>query len=489
MSWLTKVTGQDGKDDPGDGKKGTSIGPIKVGTMDVLSNLKTVLNPIVKTSAALDPTGILGGPGIQGGGQKFIGSAASPPGQIVNDYKNDSTFAGQLARKGVDVATLGAAAPGDKDIQAAAQKTSQGYAKSVTDKTTAAYRHLEDTAPGVWKHIQDLATLAGKSVQDYLKGGFAGGGGGLPGGGIAGTGISAIGDAPGKALTVQGAPKSYQSAHIAGTQDPRVAMLQGMDNNAMQGYQNTLAQQLAQRASGQGPSMANMQGQQALAQSQANMYSQIASQRNAVNNPFAARSAMQAQSQQAAQINRDTMQGRLGEQQSAQAALGNLSTAARGQDIQVAQDNATFQAQANLAEYQGELQRAVAQGQLDQQTASSMFEQANVNARANLQAGVDFQKIKENYMALGLDAQKAAALAALQAQKNAMEANAQADARAGGMFNATGQLVNGVMGMFTGSGTPAQPTQPTQPTSDNVATNALAQPAPSSYGTKYGSYA
>ncbi len=216
--------------------------------------------------------------------------------------------------------------------------------------------------------------------------------------------------------TVQG-PTSFKGATIANVAGPQAATLQGMDNNQWAGYQQSLAAQLAARASGQGPSLAQLQGNQALAQNQAMAASQLASTRGAANNPFAARGAALAASQNAATIQQNIAQNRLAEQQSAQGLLGTLSTSARGQDIQIANANAGFQQDAALTKYRGDLQKAVAQGQIDQQTAQTMFTEASTNARTNAQLAQQYQDLKAKYIGMGLDADKANQMATLEIAK------------------------------------------------------------------------
>lgn len=338
---------------------------------------------------------------------------------MKEDYQTDD-LAHSGARKVADVMTLGGAAAYDPDVTNAAERLSKSYSKNVTDKTTATARNIDKG----WIKAKNalMGYINGNPSGSPVVSPFGAGAGGLNGTGI-------------YAPTVANVP-GYKAAQIGAVQGPQAAALAGMASNPYATYQANLASQLAQQASGNGPSLAQMQGNHALAQNQALAASQLASTRGAANNPFAARASMLAANQNAAGINQNIAMNRLQEQQMAQTGLANLAGGARGQDIQIANANAGFQQQANLAKYQGDLQKAVAQGQMDQQTANQMFAEANQNARANA-AG-------------GLDAQKAAAMAAIDSQKNGMLQQQAAASRAGGLASAAGGLFQGLLGMFTG---------------------------------------
>lgn len=214
---------------------------------------------------------------------------------------------------------------------------------------------------------------------------------------------------------VTGAPQSFQGAKIAApTMNLSGAQINTPGN--MADYQNQAAAALAARASGQGPSIADMQAQQARQQGQAQIMAQLASARGGAN-PLAARTAMNATTTQNAQINRDAMMAKIAEQQNAQSLLGQVAGQGRGQDIQQATSQAQLNQEADLTKYKGQLDQAVAQGQLDQRTAESMFTEANQNARVNAQMGQAFNESRAKYAAMGLDADKANQMAAMDIER------------------------------------------------------------------------
>lgn len=220
------------------------------------------------------------------------------------------------------------------------------------------------------------------------------------------------------AQSVQGAPVSFASAQIA----PMPTAYGGATINtpsgagSMSSFQAQLANQLALRASGQGPSVVDMQAAQARQQQQAAVMSQLASQRGQAN-PLAARTAMMANVQGGAQLTRDTMMNKINEQNQAQALLGQVSAQGRSQDIQQATSQAQMQQEAGLTAYKGQLDRAIAQGQLDQRTAESMFGEAQQNARLNAQMGQAFTDSKLKFAQMGMDVQHQNQMAALEVER------------------------------------------------------------------------
>lgn len=248
---------------------------------------------------------------------------------------------------------------------------------------------------------------------------------------------------------------------------------------SMTAYQNQLAHNLALRASGQGPSIVDQQAAQARQQNQAAIMAQLASARGGAN-PLTTRTAMQANVQGNAQLDRDTMMAKIQEQQQAQQLLGQVAGQGRANDIQLGTSQAGFNQQANitgyqtaadyaktqaqmnqdtaLAQYKGNLDRAVAQGGLDQRTAEMMYSQANENARLNAQMGQAFTDTRMRYIQMGLDVDKANQLAALQVNQQRMtgqlgqadiaaKANAANKGMLSGFFNAgAGVLGSGLLG-------------------------------------------
>lgn len=235
---------------------------------------------------------------------------------------------------------------------------------------------------------------------------------------------------------------------------------------SMTDYQNQVAAQLAARASGQGPSIADMQAAQARQQNQAAIMSQLASARGGAN-PLAARTAMMANVAGNAQIDRDSMMAKIQEQQQAQQLLGQVAGQGRASDIQLGTSQAglnqqaaiqqfTTQADYNktqgqmnqdtaLANYKGQLDTAIAQGSLDQRTAEMLFSQAQENARANAQLGQAFTDSKLKYIQMGLDVNKANQLAAIDIQKLAQSAQLGKAQIAQSASNANKQMFGGLM--------------------------------------------
>lgn len=130
---------------------------------------------------------------------------------------------------------------------------------------------------------------------------------------------------------------------------PLVGQLQGMANGdnidpAFRNYQLGLAQQLQQQASGQGPSIAQMQLQQATDRSLNQSLGAIRSATGA-NAGLSARTAALAGAQQLGSAANASGQLRLQEQQQAQQALGTLTSQGRAgdQDIRNGQLTATSQ--------------------------------------------------------------------------------------------------------------------------------------------------
>jgi len=117
------------------------------------------------------------------------------------------------------------------------------------------------------------------------------------------------------------------------------------------GDQLGLAQQLQAQSQGQGPSLANLQLQQALNQSQSQAMGMAASQRG-VNPAIAARNAQMSmgQNQQAAAM--QSAQTRMQEQMNAQGQLGNVLNQGRGGDISLASNQADLQAKQNALNVQ-----------------------------------------------------------------------------------------------------------------------------------------
>ena len=146
----------------------------------------------------------------------------------------------------------------------------------------------------------------------------------------------------------------------------------GGNQNEFRAQQMTLAQQLAQQAAGQGPSLATEQLKQSQAANQAATFAQLASARGGAN-PGMARQAMQTSAQIQGQTARDAALARIQEQMGAREQLAGVAGQGRQGDIQVAgQGNELAVAQAQLAQQHAELQAKYAALGLDAEKANQM---------------------------------------------------------------------------------------------------------------------
>lgn len=144
----------------------------------------------------------------------------------------------------------------------------------------------------------------------------------------------------------------------AGKVEGRTLANQGLDVTAAQldpnksainqGYQQNLAEQLLNQTRGQGPSLAQMQLQQATDQNLKQAMA-LGATRQGVNPALAQRQIAQGMAGIQQQAVGQSAMARLQEQQQAQQALGTLATSARGQDLSAATADAGFTQQARLA--------------------------------------------------------------------------------------------------------------------------------------------
>lgn len=203
---------------------------------------------------------------------------------------------------------------------------------------------------------------------------------------------------------------------IGSVKDPKAALIDQSQQGQFRDFQTNLASQLAAQAAGQGPSLAAMQLKQGQEANLAATMAQLASQRGGAN-PAMARATMQTAAEIQGKAAQEAAQARLAEQLQAQQVLGQVAGQGRAADVEIAQQQAALNQQVALAKYQGDLQLAVEQGKLDQQTAMALFNEANQNARLNAQLAQQFQALQAQYAAMGLDADKANQLAALEIEK------------------------------------------------------------------------
>ena len=148
-------------------------------------------------------------------------------------------------------------------------------------------------------------------------------------------------------------------------------------------YQSTLAAQLAQQASGQGPSIAGMQAKKAQDAALAQTFAAMASQRGG-QTALAAKNAVGQNAATQRQIANDSAIARLQEQQMAAQNLGQVAQGARGQDIGIASTQAQLQQQAN---------------------------------ELNSQQAQEFNRLQAQYAQMGLSGQQAQQQAALDVER------------------------------------------------------------------------
>jgi hypothetical protein len=198
--------------------------------------------------------------------------------------------------------------------------------------------------------------------------------------------------------------------------------------------------QLQQMASGQGPSVAGMQLQQGREANIAATMAQAASQRGGFN-PMLARQALQSGAAQNARANTEAAQARLQEQMAAVGALSQQGTTMRGQDIGAATQQAQMETQASLANAANDLQKQVAQGQITADQAQQLF-------AAQQNAAIATAELRQKYMAMGYDVQKANQMADAEIQKAKAGASASG---LGAVLGAGGAIVGGLLASKGGS--------------------------------------
>lgn len=235
-----------------------------------------------------------------------------------------------------------------------------------------------------------------------------------------------------------GMPTGPASVNVASTAGPTAAQINMMPQNQFRENQLALAQQLMGQASGTGPSVAENQFRAASEQNLAATLAAANSARGGAN-PALQRAALQANAQTQGQMAQDVATQRMQEQMQAAGLLGQVAASGRGQDSELASQQAALNQQAALAGYQGNLQTNLAQAQIDAQMQQQ------------------FTDTQAKYAAMGLDAQKANQLAALEVEKLKYEAGADyakmkmaADAQNQGMIGNLVSAFGGLMSSFAG---------------------------------------
>jgi hypothetical protein len=267
--------------------------------------------------------------------------------------------------------------------------------------------------------IVDPLKKAGSTVQDFLHG-FGGPGGGVGGmGGFGGPGSGVL--QPGSQAQMVVGPLGNPAGNVV--------QLSGMDP-AFKSAQLALINQLNGQAMGTGPSIAENQLRSA---QEANLAQTIALANSArgASQPAIARAALEANAQTQGQLAQQAATARLQEQMQAAGLLGDIAGQGRGQDITVAQTNADLK-----IKHDDLVKQYVAMG-IDVQKANQA---ADIEMKKLIQTGaIDTQK-------LGIDAQKNTILAAGQNQNFL-----------GNMFKGAGGFAGAFGTIFGGGGDPGAP--------------------------------
>jgi hypothetical protein len=230
---------------------------------------------------------------------------------------------------------------------------------------------------------------------------------------------------------------------------PTAAQIDMQPQGQFRDTQAGLINQLTGQAMGTGPSIAENQFRAA---TEANIAASMAAANSARGgaNPALQRAAMQQNAQVQGQLSQDVANARLQEQMTAAGMLGQVTQGAREQDIGLAMQQAAMQQQAGLAGYQGAIDQNQFGAQLGQQ--AGMF-----NAQQTQQAALQFQQLQQQYAAMGMSAQQANQMAALDVEKMKMgvnQFNAQQDlAATQGQQQMVGGLISGIAGVGTGMAT------------------------------------
>lgn len=174
-----------------------------------------------------------------------------------------------------------------------------------------------------------------------------------------------------------GPPADYNVERLNGTTIDQTA--QGV----FRAQQEALAQNLTRMANGTAPSLAQMQAHAAMGQATAQQFAMANSARGGAN-PGLQRSAMMQAGEMGGQAAAMGMQGALAERMQATQALGGVLQGARGQDIQLATDQA------------------------------KLTQEAAIQQRVNQ---VKLAELTAQYKGMGLDAAKAQQLAEIEVQK------------------------------------------------------------------------
>lgn len=192
------------------------------------------------------------------------------------------------------------------------------------------------------------------------------------------------------------ARRSEFAAQLAQAQARQGAQINQGASNEVRGRQMTLADQLTAQAAGQGPSLANMQLQQATNRNLAQAAALASSGRGGAQGGLGMRQVQNQQADIAGQAARDAAILRVQEQMQARESLGGLLNQTRGTDVSLATNQAQIQQDQNALNDQQA--RFYGQGMMDldqkQREALMALEKLKVDqqvsneaARANAYAG------------------------------------------------------------------------------------------------------
>lgn len=200
-----------------------------------------------------------------------------------------------------------------------------------------------------------------------------------------------------------GVPKSYGVDPISG------ATINTAQSDAFRGHQMNLVTQLADQAAGKGQSLAQAQMQGAMSQNVAQQFAMANSARGGFN-PAAQRAAIQNAGQMNAQAAQVGMQGALAERTAAGQLLGQVAQGARGQDLQVATDQAKLSQDATIQN--GVMQ--IKQAELTAQYKAMGLDAAKAQQLADIeiQKLIQQQAIAQNQQTVQLDANRKAMIGA-----------------------------------------------------------------------------
>lgn len=187
-------------------------------------------------------------------------------------------------------------------------------------------------------------------------------------------------------------PATYGGANVGQTALSGQTQLNGGQYNSTYNQEQGLANQYAQQASGQGPSLAQFQAQQSAGQNVQSQMAALASQRGSSNPALAQYQAQMAGATANQQAAQQAVAGRIQEQLQGQqglaSTLGNMNTQAQqfaGTNAQLGQQNQQFNAGAQNAQQLAQAQLYQQAGLANQSAQNtSMLQQGNMNQNANL---------------------------------------------------------------------------------------------------------